>query len=357
MIWHNLELNNMRHTTGVLISSLFLLVSGLALSQSAKKFLKHNSKAPVLFYGDSSTHARALYADSNRLLIGNANGAIYVLDLQTHAYQLLFKLNGIEEIRDLERSTHGLVASSSGTDGKLVLISSSGTLKVLQPEFWKGVFIDAIDFKGGHGVLLGDPLNGIFTIYQSFDGGFSWQECQGKVQAIPEEAAFAASGANIHLLNDSTYVFISGGMQSRFVISRDTGKSWHATVLPYYPGKSTGPYALCFSTSGERAVMVGGDYKDVGLQMNTTFYSPDAGESWLVAETPPRGYRSSVIEVNGVFYSGGTNGIDLSIDGGKTWLAFADGNYFALVSNGKKLYASTVKGRIREFDLFNVETE
>src|SRR5690606_21167723 len=101
------------------------------------------------------------------------------------------------------------------------------------------------------------------------------------------------------------------------------------------------------------AVMVGGDYKDIDLKLNSSFYSKDGGKSWLNPENPTRGYRSCVISHNGIYYASGTNGIDVSENGGKDWAAFADGNYIALAVWKEYLIASSSEGEIHFYTLID----
>jgi hypothetical protein len=65
----------------------------------------------------------------------------------------------------------------------------------------------------------------------------------------------------------------------------------------------------------------------------------------------PRGYRSCVIEANGVLYTCGTTGIDVSFDKGNEWTAFADGNFFAMCADQDHLYATMNDGQVKVMEL------
>lgn len=339
----------MRSLIGVLIVN--VIICSYSFGQyNTKKYLRRNSKAEHIKYGESSIYARGLYNDSNRFFIGNSDGSMYFLKMNTRKSQLLFKLPDFKEMRDIERSGNYLIGIQSGESGKMVRMDNSGSVKIIQHPDWKNMFIDAIDFKDNIGLMLGDPIDSTFSLYHTFDGGVTWEPCEGKLKAAKDEAAFAASGTNVQILNDSTYVFISGGMQSRFFKSTDNGKNWTIIQLPYYPGNSTGPYSLCFANDSI-GVMVGGDYKDPAIRMNTTFFTYDGGMSWFNSDHTPRGYRSCVYYVNDVFYACGRNGIDFSTDGGLNWTPFADGGYFTLSHYDNKLVATTKGGEIVEFEL------
>lgn len=336
----------------ILLSSLMILLSVHSFGQ--KKYIKKNRKEPVYSYGDSSTYARGLWNDTVRVFVGNHNGAVYYYNLKSEKSQLIFKMANVDEIRDIERSGNSILAMHSGTDGKIAVIQLDGGMKMISIPEWKGVFLDGLDVLGKRAFLMGDPVDGVFNLFHSQDGGLNWERCPGRIEAREGEAGFAASGTNVQILNDSTYVFVSGGTVSRFFKSTDNGTTWSDLVLPYYPGESIGAYSLCFADDSN-GVIVGGDYKDVALGMNTCFYTHDGGESWLNAMQTVRGYRSCVYFKNGVFYACGTNGIDFSVDGGKEWIPFADGNYFTLSSTESQLIATTVKGNFQLFDLIDLK--
>ena len=94
--------------------------------------------------------------------------------------------------------------------------------------------------------MMGDPKNGFFSLFKTTDGGKTWEACDGKIKALEDEAGYAASGTNVQMIDENTFVFVSGGMTSRFFISKDAGETWKERVLPYYPGKSSGPYSYNF---------------------------------------------------------------------------------------------------------------
>ena len=339
-----------------LINSLLItLLATCAFGQlKSKKYIKKNKNTEAFQYGVKGIYGRGITFNNNRLFISNSDGSIYFLKDKEQDPILIFKMPNIEELRDIEVVGENILAMQSGDNGVMVQMNLNGKVKLIEIPEWKGVFLDGMDFIGDKGFLMGDPINGIFSLFHTDDGGNCWDPCNGKIQAFKGEAGFAASGTNVQMLNDSTYSFISGGEKSRFFKSTDNGDSWSATELPYYPGESTGPYSMCFSTDSI-GVIVGGDYKDPALKMNVCFYTYDAGESWFNAENPTRGYRSCVFYKNDVFYSCGRNGLDFSINNGKDWTGFADGAYFSLAANDTELIATMKDGTIKFFNLIDLK--
>lgn len=335
-----------------LISSslVFLVYLNVSAQYKTKKYIKKNKDAESVQYGDSSIYARGLHFENERLFIGNSDGSVYFMNMETKESELIFKQIKINEIRDIEVSSDQIIAMHSGDNGKLVLIDLKGKTKVLSLDLWEGVFLDGMDFIENNGFMMGDPTHGKFNLFHSSDSGNSWERCNGTIIAYPGEAGFAASGSNVQMLNDSTYTFVSGGLKSRFFKSTNRGDTWTSVDLPYFPGESTGAYSMNF-INDSIGVIVGGDYQSPELKNNVAFYTEDGGESWFNLIEPVNGYRSCVFSKNGIYYASGRNGIDFSEDGGKTWTAFAIGPYFSLNATNTHLIATTKFGRIQFFDL------
>jgi len=333
-----------------LINSCLILLLSFSCFSQTKKYLKKNKNAFSFTYSENPIYARGILCKDGRLFLGNSDGSVHYINVEKKTSAILFKHNDIKEIRDIEIVNNTIVAMHSGDNGKIILLSLDGTIKILKNQEWKGVFFDGIDFIGETGFLMGDPKDGFFTLLHTKDGGQTWEKCEGKVKAEKGEAGFAASGTNVQVLNDSTFIFVSGGMKSRFFKTIDAGKTWTNVSLPYYPGESTGAYSLNFSNDSV-GVIVGGDYLDPAIRMNICFFTKDGGDSWFNSIAPVRGYRSCVISHNSIFYSCGRNGIDISLDNGQTWIPFADGAYFALCVSGNQLVATAKNGKVMFFDL------
>jgi photosystem II stability/assembly factor-like uncharacterized protein len=83
---------------------------------------------------------------------------------------------------------------------------------------------------------------------------------------------------------------------------------------------SAGIFSLAFRED-RFGVAVGGDYQKPTVSTKTAAYSNDAGKTWQLAQTPPRGYRSSVAydPTQKLWITVGPNGTDISRDDGKNW--------------------------------------
>lgn len=337
-----------------LICSLFLLSFSVGFGQKMSKVVQTNENNRTFQYDKSSIYARGLFWDNNRLFISNSDGAVYYFNTKTNSNQLIFKMQSIDELRDVEKIGEHVLALHSGTDGKIVKIGFDGSNQIIELPEWKSVFLDGFDFVGNQGFLMGDPIDGKFNLFHTTDQGRTWKRCEGTVNAQKGEAGFAASGTNVQMIDANTYAFVSGGSVSHFYKSKDNGKTWMKIILPYYPGESSGAYSMCFSDE-KTGVIVGGDYLAPDLKMNTAFFTEDGGESWFNAESTVGGYRSCVYYANGIFYACGPNGIDYSTNKGIDWKPFANGSFFSLTSTPTQLIASTKNGTIEFFDLIRTK--
>lgn len=331
------------------LNLLLILLSFVSFGQT-NKYLKRNTHPQTIKYSTEEIYSRGLLADSNKLFLGNSDGSVYFINLKYKGKKRIFKKENFIECRDIAKSGNTYIAMQSDTDGKLIQFNLNKVLKNIEYPEWKNVFFDGLDIKGNTGFLMGDPTEGKFNLFRSEDAGITWKRCEGDIPNIEGEAGFAASGSNVQVLNDSTYIFISGGVTSRFFKTIDYGKTWLTVVLPFYPGKSSGAYSIHMATD-KIGVIVGGDYKANYLNMNTCFYTFDGGESWFNSKKNPRGYRSCVTYKNGVFYTCGPNGIDVSFNGGIHWVPFANGTFYSITPFQDKLVGTSKNGVIHIFDL------
>ena len=252
----------------------------------------------------------------------------------------------------------------------IVMSSGKGDLSRLYKttdacKSWKLVFTnpdkegfwDAINFVGKtNGTLLGDPVNGYFSIFETQDGGLHWDRQKNVGASVPLVSAgvplggivFAASNSSL-VQHDGAQVFGIGGPQGAFayyrgiktiecpprVQNRDDCKFiWNSVLMP--PGirwpvssrtNSAGVFSLAIqpgrSIDASVIVAVGGDYLKPDKQSDTAATSVNGGQLWTAAQTPPHGYRSSVAydPTTKTWITIGPNGTDISRDDGRNWTA------------------------------------
>lgn len=336
-------------------SCLFIVFAGNFVAQD-NKYTRKNKDANSIQYSKDKCYSRSILILDSVIYTANSNGTLYATDLKTEESINLLHNKKFEEMRDVEVSGHHIFGMQSGTYGLLARTDGKQFIDYITPSssMWIGTFLDGMDFYDQTGFIMGDPKKGIFSLFYCEDGGKTWKPCEGIVEAYEGEAGFAASGTNVQVLNDSTFIFVSGGKKSRFFISTNKGKSWKITSLPYMTSESSGAFSI-HMISPRKGVIVGGDYANPDLCLNTCFYTDDGGEFWMNAEEQTRGYRSCVINANGVYYACGTNGIDFSNDNGDTWKPFANGNYFSMCADENTLYVTISGGSFMLFDLIKTK--
>jgi photosystem II stability/assembly factor-like uncharacterized protein len=216
------------------------------------------------------------------------------------------------------------------------------------------MFLDGIVFVDDRtGFALGDPMGGRFVILVTRDGGETWSEAPSpsRPEAADGEAAFAASGTSLVFASPRHGWLGTGGSVARVFRTVDGGASWSVAPSGIPPNSGTGGVFSVAFADGLHGVVVGGDYQRPDSSSGTAALTSDGGATWQPARTFPRGYRSGVAmrRVNQdslVAIAVGTNGSDISRDGGRTWMPL-DGTAFNAIQFAPSGTAFAVGGRGR----------
>jgi photosystem II stability/assembly factor-like uncharacterized protein len=233
----------------------------------------------------------------------------------------------------------------------IVMSSGKGDLSRLYKttdgcQTWKLVFTnpdkdgfwDALKFEDKRfGSLLGDPVRDRFVLFNTRDGGNTWQRrgAKGVTATSGAQGAFAASNSSLMVWNGLTHrFFVSGGKDGAFFYScngrlEPGADHWDSdcsrTKLPL-AGKAEGAGGFSVAAQDGHFITVGGNYGHPNDVAGTAAWSK-WGEEWHAATTPPHGYRSAVTydAATKTWITVGPNGTDISSDDGRNWRALKPG--------------------------------
>ncbi|HKU28539.1 MAG TPA: hypothetical protein VJQ54_23925 [Candidatus Sulfotelmatobacter sp.] len=203
-----------------------------------------------------------------------------------------------------------------------------------------------------HGVLVGDPVDGNFVIYETSNSGDTWRRWPNDKSARPakasaKEAIFAASNSALIAPGvNGPFAFVTGGEGGAHLFIPephspfDNGTTWKFSeiTLPLTSGDSAGAFSIAARLTRNQLspdlMIVGGDYKKPNaMEGNAIFIPFRVPAAALVSDllqsrvlkpsTPPHGYRSAVAydQKTKTWITVGPNGTDISTDDGKNWRA------------------------------------
>lgn len=259
-----------------------------------------------------------------------------------------------KDFRDIEAFDASTAIIMSVEDPAYILKTTDGgeSWKVVYENKTKGMFLDAMEFWNEQsGIVIGDPIDGRFFVARTFDGGNNWQDVPYDKRPVADsgEACFAASGTNIRILDKDEAVFVSGGLRSRLFTKNEP------SPLPVIQGKeTTGANSVAIWDNkklkgGKRMIVVGGDFSADTSRVKNCFYSNDGGLTWNDPLVSPHGYRSCVEYYSKTeAFACGLNGVDRSIDGGKTWVWISKEGFHACRASklGGAMYFAGSNGKV-----------
>ena len=252
------------------------------------------------------------------------------------------------DFRDIEAFDSSTAVIMAVSEPALILKTFDGGLswKQVFVDSTPGMFLDAMDFDGGKGVVVGDPIDGIVFLAETNDNGDSWKVVKKDrcSQMNKGEAFFASSGSNIsikkRLKKSHNYIYVSGGVTSRIFY----GNSCLSLPLQM-GGNSTGANAMDISPSGKKGIVVGGDFSNDKL-VDSSSVQFSIGKNILLSEPQHslHGYRSSVSYITEqLLIACGTSGVDVSNDGGLNWTLISNKS-FHVVKRAKDATAVYLAG-------------
>jgi photosystem II stability/assembly factor-like uncharacterized protein len=302
------------------------------------------------------TSIRGLSVVSDKIIWASGSNGMIARSIDGGNSWKWLRVKGFEktDFRDIEAfdATTAVIMGIAEPAYILKTSDAGETWRVVYENKTKGMFLDAMDFHDAeNGVVVGDPIEKMFFIARTFDGGNTWREItkQNNMVADSGEACFASSGTNIKSLSKDEICFVSGGLRSRLFIKDKQ------IDLPMIQGKeSTGANSIAVKNK-KNFIVVGGDFNTPDSTTKNCYVTKNAGKTWTAPNISPHGYRSCVeyLEKKN-WITCGLNGINYSSDNGNTWHWISKESFHVVrkAKYGKAVFLAGSNGKIGKLNRF-----
>jgi photosystem II stability/assembly factor-like uncharacterized protein len=318
-----------------------LVVLGLSIAANAQ-WLKQNVNTTASFRGLSVVNEKIVWASGTggTVIRTTDGGKTWKVMTVTGGEKLDFR-----DIEAFDANTAYILSIGNGENSRIYKTTDGGATWKLQLKAQsEKAFFDALacwDVRGC--ALMSDPVDGEFLVYVTEDGTETWHNTRSygnrkMPPALEGEAAFAASGTCLTTIpgGKGTLLLVSGGSAARVFRSKSRGLfDWSVSETKFPKGtQGSGIFSIAMFDS-KNGVIVGGDYEKPAEAINNLAFTKDAGRSWT-PRTGLTGYRSAVAYIeNRKIIAVGTNGTDLTTDGGGVWKKIGDENLNAVAAKGR----------------------
>jgi len=344
----------------------FLSISLLFVSTAFANWEKHDLSTDASFRGLDVVNENVIWASGTggtviRTIDGGKNWDIIKVP---EAEKLDFR-----DIEAFDENTAYILSIGNGEASRIYKTTDGGKNWKLQfKNTDEKAFFDSIAFwDEKNGMAQSDPVDGKYVFYRTTDGE-NWKKVSKKKMpsAKEGEAAFAASGTCIITKGTQDIWLITGGMDARVFYSKNRGKSWKGYDTPMVKGTAgSGIFSIAMYDQ-MRGVIVGGNYEKPAESKNNLSFTTDGGKTWQAGGHGLNGYRSGVSYIDSkIIIAVGSNGSNLSTNGGRTWEKLDEENYNAVDSVGNKIgwekvaWAVGPKGLVSKFKrkIINLEID
>lgn len=223
------------------------------------------------------------------------------------------------DFRDIEAfDANRALVMSSGTPAYILQTYDGGnTWRKVFENRNKEIFLDAMDFwNEDRGVVIGDPVNERFVLYQTIDGGSTWHPLDTSMRpwAVAGESLFAASGTCFRCMPNNSIAFVTGGETSVFHWLQ-LNKKYQRFVLQNFKSSPTSG-AFSFDYNSKHIAIAGGDFASDTAKVKHRFYAYTYDKDGLqLLNIKPfyADYRSCIqLSEDGEFFTCGTKGADIN---------------------------------------------
>ena len=247
------------------------------------------------------------------------------------------------DFRDIEAfdsNTAYILSIGNGEASRIFKTTDGGaTWKLQFTNKNEKAFFDAIAcWDAKNCIAMSDPVENHYLLMSTADGGGNWKQIVSNAMPAAREgqAAFAASGTCLIARGTATAFLVTGGEAAHVFRSDDRGITWSVSETPIISGTpGSGIFSIAMRDD-RNGIIVGGNYEKPAERENTSALTSDGGELWQLVDGLS-GYRSAVSYIDArTMIAVGTNGTDLSSDGGKTWKKIGSESLNSVAAKGRK---------------------
>src|SRR5687768_6969037 len=301
------------------LARLLFLVVLLSMPASAQ-WIKQTVNTTAGFRGLSVVNEKIIWASgTGGTVIKTANGGKNWRVITVPSAEKL----DFRDVEAFDANTAYVLSIGNGESSRIYKTTDGGaTWKLQFTNKNEKAFFDAIacwDVKNC--IAMSDPVENHYLLISTTDGGATWKQIVSNEMppAREGEAAFAASGTCLIAHGTSTAFLVTGGEGAHVFRSDDRGKTWsfaETAIINGTPGSGIFSIAMYDTRYG---VIVGGNYEKPNETGDNLAFTTDGGKTWRSAPGLT-GFRSAIAYIEKrMIVAVGTNGTDLTADGGGTW--------------------------------------
>ncbi len=324
----------------VIAAAIFFVLSTTAVGQWVKQTV------------ETKASFRGLSVINEKIIWASGTGGTVIKTVDGGKSWNVMTVPGAEKLdfRDIEafdEKTAYILSIGNGDASRIYQTFDGGkTWKLQFTNKDEKAFFDAIAcWDRNNCMAMSDPVDGSYLIMRSISvvtsgrfPGSIWSPLPriSTPEAAEGEAAFAASGTCLIVNGENDVYLVSGGADARVFRSSDRGSSWSAANTPLPKGTpGSGIFSIAMRDA-KNGVIVGGNYEKPDDANNNIAFTADGGRSWIAGKGLS-GYRSAVAYIDArTLIAVGTNGTDISLDGGRTWSKIGSENLNAVAAKGKR---------------------
>jgi photosystem II stability/assembly factor-like uncharacterized protein len=310
---------------------------------------------------DTTASLRGLSVVNEKIVWASGTGGTIIRTVDGGKTWKVMTVPGADKLdfRDIEAfdaNTAYILSIGNGESSRIYKTTDGGKVWNLQFKNTNDkAFFDAIACRDQDSCLaLSDPVNGKFLLLGPTRPTLSlekrppqagFEDYDGPV-ARDGEAAFAASGTCLVIQGSYKTFIVTGGKKAR-VFQRVADGNWDVSDPGFASGTSgSGIFSLAMFDL-KNGVIVGGNYEKPDEAKDNLAFTSDGGETWKLG-SGLTGYRSGVTYVDRkTIIAVGTNGSDITRDGGKIWKVLGKENLNAVQAKGRRaVWAVGPKGLV-----------